>query len=213
MFLVDAGLLEVLYGENVVAKLSAGKIFGEISLMYNCPRTATVRSIADGRLWVIDRSTFRSILIQDSIKKREKYEAFLRGIPLFSALEPYERAKIADALEPVTFQAGKTILKQGDVSDDRFFVIESGDVVFWKEDESAEAGRRPALQSATCSVGGYFGELSLISACPRQATVVAKTDVVCLTMSREDFSRVMGPCEAVLLRSPFLRSTRWRLVY
>jgi len=43
MYIIDHGELEVLYSDEVVAVLTDGKSFGEQSLMYNCPRTATIR--------------------------------------------------------------------------------------------------------------------------------------------------------------------------
>ena len=43
MYVVDKGDLDVLYSNEVVATLGPGSAFGEIALMYNCPRTATIR--------------------------------------------------------------------------------------------------------------------------------------------------------------------------
>lgn len=199
MYVIEEGKFTVLYGEQEVATLEAGKIFGEISLMYNCPRTASVRADKPGIVWVVDRQTFRSILMQDSIQKRAKYENFLSKVSLFTTLYPYERAKIADALESVSFAAGEMIIEQGNTEDDRFFVIEEGQVEFWKRDDA-----NPNSEAVFCGKAGpgdYFGELSLLTARPRQASVIAKTPVVCLTMKREDFTRVMGPCEEILRRS------------
>jgi hypothetical protein len=45
MYLIQEGECDVLYGTDVVARLSAGGAFGEIALMYSCPRTATVRAL------------------------------------------------------------------------------------------------------------------------------------------------------------------------
>lgn len=36
-----------------------GDCFGEVSLMYDCPRSATVAATVDGAVWVMDRGVFR----------------------------------------------------------------------------------------------------------------------------------------------------------
>ena len=41
----------------------AGNCFGEVSLLYSCPRNATVAATQDSVVWVLDRTTFRSASI------------------------------------------------------------------------------------------------------------------------------------------------------
>jgi CRP-like cAMP-binding protein len=94
--------------------------------------------------------------------------------------------------------------------DDRFFVIEDGTVEFWKKDDS-DPKSKPVL-SGYGSIGDYFGELSLLTARPRQATAVAQTHVSCLTMKREDFNRLMGPCEEILQRNMSLYANYQQLM-
>lgn len=53
------------------------------------------------------------------------YETFLATVPILSSLEPYERAKIADALESRTYQDGEEVIKEGEAGE-AFFLIESG---------------------------------------------------------------------------------------
>ena len=60
--------------------------FGELALMYNMPRAATVQSAGDGLLWAMDRQTFRRIVLRNAFQKRKMYEALLEKVPLLSSL-------------------------------------------------------------------------------------------------------------------------------
>jgi CRP-like cAMP-binding protein len=111
-------------------------------------------------------------------------------------LVPYERAKIADALDLVSFNDGDVILRQGDTTDDKFYIIESGKVEYWKG-SSEDPSKEPIL-SGNGVRGDYFGEWALLENLPRQATVKAVGPVRCLCISKKHFEQVMGPCEAIL---------------
>jgi len=52
----------------------AGESFGELSLLYNCPRAASVVVVTECRVWALDRNTFNHIVKDSASKKREKYE-------------------------------------------------------------------------------------------------------------------------------------------
>jgi len=56
---------------------SSGDVFGELALLYNAPRAATIRSEDDAHCWVLDRNTFNHIVKDASAKKRQLYEDFL----------------------------------------------------------------------------------------------------------------------------------------
>ena len=74
-----------------------GEAFGELALLYNAPRAATITSNEDCILWKLDRDTFNHIVKDASVRKRDKYETFLAQVPIFETMEPYERSKLADA--------------------------------------------------------------------------------------------------------------------
>ena len=78
----------------------SGDAFGELALLYNAPRAATIKSIEDGILFALDRETFNHIVKDASAKKRARYEEFLGRIELLDTIDPYERSKIADAVRP-----------------------------------------------------------------------------------------------------------------
>jgi len=75
------------------------------------------------------------------------YENFLSTVPLLSALNTWEKAKIADALETETFEKGEIVIHQGDVGE-YFYLVESG------EAEVIIDGRGVVKQLRS---GDYFG--------------------------------------------------------
>jgi cAMP-dependent protein kinase regulator len=61
--------------------------FGELALLYNMPRAATIQAASEGALWGMDRQTFRRILLTSAFKKRKMYEALLESVPMLKALQ------------------------------------------------------------------------------------------------------------------------------
>lgn len=102
-----------------------GGSFGELALMYNAPRAASIITISPCTLWRLDRITFRSILLEHTSRKRKLYENLFSMVPILVGLMPTERTKVADALESRTYECGDDIIKQGDPGSE-FFIIESG---------------------------------------------------------------------------------------
>lgn len=184
-----------------VNTISEGGSFGELALMYNAPRAATVVSTeANSTLWALDRVTFRRILMDSAFQRRRMYESFLEEVPLLSELTLYERSKIADALDTQKFPAGATIIKEGD-SGEAFFILESGEAEVFKSD--IENGTKPVKRYTK---GDYFGELALLDDKPRAASVVAAKDggeVKVAYLGKQGFQRLLGPVEGIMRRNDY----------
>lgn len=168
--------------------------FGELALMYNAPRAATVMSTRKGLLWQLDRMTFRKILMTNASERRKMYEGFLEDTPLLSGLKPYERSKIADALETVKYAAGQHIITEGEPGNN-FYMLETGEAQAWKSgvDHPVKEYKR----------GDYFGELALLNDKPRAASVVAKTDCKVAKLGRDGFKRLLGPVESAMRQQEY----------
>lgn len=178
-----------------VGTIEAGGSFGELALMYNAPRAATVVSAESNcTLWALDRLTFRRILMESTFARRRMYESFLEEVPVLSSLTPYERSKIADALESQKFPAGSTVIKEGDPGHS-FYLLESGEAVAYRSDTP-----NPVKHYKK---GDFFGELALLNDAPRAASVISTTDIKVATLGKNAFQRLLGPVESILRRTKY----------
>ena len=169
--------------------------FGELALLYNMPRAATVKAITLGTLWAMDRQTFRRILLKSAYKKRKIYEALINKVPMLKSLESYERLNLADALVPKQYSDGEQIIRQGDSADGMYFV-EDGVVritILGENGREIEINRVPA--------GGYLGELALVTHKPRAASAYAVGDIKLAFLDVEAFERLLGPCMELMKRN------------
>lgn len=77
---------------------STGDVFGELALMYNAPRAASIKAKEESILFSLDWDTFNAIVKRTAILNREKYNDFLNKVEILSTLNGYEKDKIADCL-------------------------------------------------------------------------------------------------------------------
>ena len=184
---------------NKVNTIGPGGSFGELALMYNAPRAATVVSTEkESTLWALDRVTFRRILMDSAFQRRRMYESFLEEVPLFANLSLYERSKIADALDTKKYAPGETIIEEGAIGE-HFFLLESGEAEVYKK----ESGDKVLKEYKK---GDYFGELALLNDAPRAASVVAKKEggeVKVAYLGKQGFQRLLGPVEDLMRRNNY----------
>lgn len=176
--------------------------FGELALMYNTPRAATIVATSDGSLWGLDRATFRRIIVKNNAKKRKMFESFIESVPLFKSLEMSERLKIVDVIGEKIYKDGERIITQGEKADS-FYIIESGEVsiLIRSKTKTNKNGGNQEVEIAHCHKGQYFGELALVTNKPRAASAYAVGDVKCLVMDVQAFERLLGPCMDIMKRN------------
>mmetsp|Transcript_10833 Transcript_10833/g.5498 ORF Transcript_10833/g.5498 Transcript_10833/m.5498 type:complete len:142 (+) Transcript_10833:265-690(+) len=120
LFIVDQGTLEcskIFPGDIQAKKLKEyfpGDAFGELALLYNAPRAASITAKTECVLWSLDRNTFNHIVKDAAAKKREVYECFMAKSTLFKEMDPYERGKVADAFKSVSFPENEYVVREGD---------------------------------------------------------------------------------------------------
>lgn len=172
-----------------VTSCESGACFGELALMYNAPRAATVMATTKGKLWGLDATSFKMMLVTSENSKKKKYESFLEKVAILAELNAYERASLSDVVDVAKFSPGEIIMHQGEQGNN-FYILESGDAKAF----IASDGKPEVMAKHYTEPGDYFGELALILANPRKATVYAG-DAGCklLYIGKDKFDRVLGP--------------------
>ena len=121
LYVVETGHIEckVLQNgiEKVVKTCAPGDVFGELALLYNCPRAASVDSKSDRTVWRLDRETFNHVAKDAALKKHVKHDAFLRKVSLFSSLNDHQRSQIADSLKTEKVHQDDIVVRQGEEGD------------------------------------------------------------------------------------------------
>lgn len=173
--------------------------FGELALMYNAPRAATIISTTQGSLWAMDRQTFRKIVVKATAKKRRMYEQFLRKVEVLSILKDDEITKVADAVESRDFSDGATIINQGDPADYFYILVEGEASAKRRGDDQTDPSREIHLVSYNS--GDFFGELAFLTNKPRAASIYAKGNCKCACLDIQAFERLLGPCKKLLERN------------
>jgi cAMP-dependent protein kinase regulator len=185
LFVIESGILDCIIkidgADKVVKTCEAGDVFGELALLYNCPRAASVEAREACVLWQLDRDTFNNIVKEAAQKKRERYDAFLAKVPLLAGMDAYERSQLADALKSEEFPDGAVVCKEGDMGDS-FYILEDG----------AATATKSGSQVMTYAPGDYFGELALLRNQPRAATVVSKGKTSLLCLDSRSFQRLLN---------------------
>jgi hypothetical protein len=119
---------------------------------------------------------------------REPLLQLLREVPAFAELPLTAFERLSSGMEPLAFEAGQTIMREGEPGD-RFVVIESGEV-------EVSADGRPMQQLGR---GAGLGEIALLRRSPRTATVTALTPVTAYAIPGSCFvAAVSGPAAAMV---------------
>jgi len=182
-FIVDQGKLQVNINEQDKSILGPGKPFGELALLYNAPRSASILALEDSFLWGIDGYTFRQMVQEMIIKDISQNKMFIEKVPFFKNLTPEQNESVASILIKEKFMPNDFIVHEGDNADS-YYIIQKGSVCIISKE---------GVEVRVLNEGDTFGEAALLEFNNvRQMSVKAKTEVVCLALGRETLINILG---------------------
>lgn len=179
-----------------LCELGKGQCFGELALMYNAPRNATVKAATDCQLFVMERQAFRYQVVNIHKNEDDANFGFLRQVKLFQSLLNEEVTLIGMALTERECEANELIFSQGDAGD-KFYLVKEGQCEGTKLSDADHKKEQFVIAR-----GGFFGECALLHDESRTATIHAgEHGCTVLQLSREDFKLLLGPLKSILQRN------------
>jgi CRP-like cAMP-binding protein len=194
-YIVRRGHVEVTQRDDrgvseIVNQLDRGDYFGEVALLRDAPRNATCRATIPTETLSLARHDF-DMLVKERFALRDKVDRslaraeLLRRLPLFAELDGLQIQHVAAQLQEEELEAGAVFIRQGELGH-TFYLIESGRVevfVTGEGEEQAIVQRGP---------GEYVGEIALLLAVPRTASVRTLEPTNLLVLRKRDFERLVS---------------------
>jgi CRP-like cAMP-binding protein/Flp pilus assembly protein TadD len=118
----------------------------------------------------------------------------LDRIPLLSKLTLEQNVLLVNRLQVVEFEPGQIVFHMGEMGD-TFYIVETGEVEVLAPDVEGMPSVLNRLEP-----GDFFGEIALLRAVPRTATIRVVSPARLLALSREDFEDVMARYPSVAHR-------------
>jgi Flavin reductase like domain/Cyclic nucleotide-binding domain len=100
---------------------------------------------------------------------------------ILGALPPAMREKLLSAGEEHVFEAGETVIRQGERGGDAFVILGGFARVV-----------RDGRDVARLGAGQFFGEVAMLDGRPRTADVIAESGLRCIALSRDTVKRALS---------------------
>lgn len=204
-FVTQQGQLEVVVNSNVVNTVLPGRAFGGLALLYNCPRTATVRALDDNcGVWGANGATFHQVLQENAQRHYSENRAFLDSIRLFDGLTVKQKDRVGEAFFTEVFEGGARVVTEGDAQTAIYFV-KKGELKVCKGGTVKANGEFiNGREIQKLGPGDSLGEDAMLSNQPSPATVVAtgRCELLCITVP--ELREVLGSDLAACLERNFI---------
>jgi len=196
-----------------LSRLLPGSFFGEVALITETPRSATIQAVGSTELLAIDRGVVRDLVHEhpDSLRvilrfiRNRLVERVIQTSPLFLQFPEIERRSLAERFDFLEIEEGTTLVRQGVRPEGLYLILAGrGDVIRELDGASRHLGG--------ISTGEVFGEMALWSAEPSLFTVVARSKVLALRMPSATFREVIMTHPQVLAYVGDLAEERRRQV-
>jgi len=199
LYVIEKGNVDFSIAGSKVGSADEGESFGDLALIYNCPRAATCVARDKCSLWRLDQVTYRKVVANNARANENVKRNLLRKVPFLDSVDEADLNKMASAATTVKILKGQSIVHKGEIGKD-FYLVLNGKVTI----KDIEAGGKK-FEDQTLGPGEYFGERAIVRHEPRAANVIALDNVALLSISQEVFMKVVGPLKDLVIKANDLR--------
>ncbi|XP_018523812.1 cGMP-dependent protein kinase 1 isoform X1 [Lates calcarifer] len=185
-YVLEEGKLEVTRDGVKLFTIEPEDVFGELALLYSCTHTCSVSAQTDSKLWVIDRKSYQTILMQSGLNSLSHSVELLSSVPFLQSLPEDVIMKMSDLMEETHYTEGDYIIQQG-TTGDTFYIISKGQVKVTEK----KPGHEEQTVLSKLSERHWFGEKALWGEDVRTVNVVAASAVTCLVIDRQTFKDII----------------------
>jgi len=205
MYAIVEGSVEVVRklengGERTIAFMGEGDLFGELAMLSEGPRLASVRATEQTMVLELPRSRVEQLVLEhpsvgqvlQTFHRERLLANMLRSNPLFRALTPLQREAMARDFQLCSIPAGKPLTLQGESAGALYLLLRGQCRVTHQHEDGRETDLQPMRE------GDVFGEISLLLGVVATATVSTAERCTLLRLDKE-------ACERHILNQPGLR--------
>jgi cAMP-dependent protein kinase regulator len=199
MYVVVGGKVEVwrrdagAAGRVPITTLGEGAFFGEMALVSNAARFASVTAVEETQVLELDRAVVDDLAgrypalaqVIDRFYKERLLANLLAANPVFRPLPPERKSAVVQAFTVRAVEPGEVLCAQGRPGTGLFVILRGRCRVAFVEPGGTE------IAYPDLTEGDLFGELSLLGNRPATATVRAAAACVLLHMSADDVHRLV----------------------
>ncbi|XP_043258411.1 cGMP-dependent protein kinase 1-like [Colletes gigas] len=194
MYVSEEGNYEIYVDNTYHGSFGPGVVFGELALLYNTKRLSSIDVVTNGKVWVLDRHVFQTIMLQSNEENVQYHLKLLRKVPIFKDLPEDVLLKICDLITVEFYPANSYVIREGDWGT-KFFIVNCGNVRI-----TANKSHGMEEELTILNKGDYFGEKALYSEdeSRRKANVVAlPPGVECYTIEKSVFQNYLGGLDSI----------------
>lgn len=188
-YIILSGMARIYRSPDIhLVNREAGDWFGEVSLLNNTTRTASITAYTDMELIAVEEKNFDQFLSSLPEEKRNRIKSSaqdriittIRHLPIFDGVPNVQMKHLGTLFTFEVFKKDEPVIVEGDEGD-KFYIIVRGSAKVTKNNGSED------VYLDTRVVGEWFGAVALLKKTLRTASITAAEDLTLMVLEEKNF--------------------------